>query len=104
MNENIFTSLVIILSPILIFAWVNLLYLIFNRRKDANQELSVLALISLYLLSLVPIGVFVGYHLMYKKIKSTTEFKYSKNIRSNGSLILIIAIASIMFSLINLRK
>lgn len=104
MNENIFIIAVIILSPLLVLAWVNLLYLIFNRRKDVNQDLSILAIISLYLLSLVPIGVFVGYHLMYKKIRSTAEFKYSKSIRDNGSLILIIGIASTIFSLINLRK
>ena len=104
MNENIFITVVVLLSPILVLAWVNLFYLIFNRSKEANQDLSILAIISLYLLSLVPIGVFVGYHLMYRKIKSTGEFKYSKSIRNNGSLILIIAIASTIFSLINLRK
>jgi len=104
MNENLFITAIIILSPLLILAWINLFYLIFNRRKDTNQDLSIIAILSLYVTSLVPLGIFVGYHLVYKKIKPTTEFKYSKSIRNNGDLILIISIASTLFSLINVIR
>jgi len=102
MNENLFIVLIVALSPLLVLAWINILYLIFNRKKDVNQDLSI---ISLYLFSLVPLGLFIGYHLMSKKVKTKdNNYKYSEGIRSNGNLILIISIASTLFSLINLAK
>lgn len=104
MNENLFIIVIVCLSPLLILAWLNILYLILNRRKNANQDISILSIISLYLFSLVPIGFFVGYHLMNGKVKNIDNkaFKYSEGVRSNGNLILIISIASTLFSIINL--
>jgi hypothetical protein len=105
MNEILFTPLIIILLPIFIVAWANILYLIFNRKKEINQDLSIMSIMSLYLFSLVPLGLFVGYHLMNKKVKTKDgNYKYSEGIRQNGNLILIISIASTLFSLINLSK
>jgi hypothetical protein len=104
MNENLFITAIIILSPLLILAWINLFYLIFNRRKDTNQDLSILSMVSLYVFSLVPIGMFIGLHLSNQKIKVINDYKYTKNIRDNGNLILIISIFSTLFSLINLVK
>lgn len=104
MNENLFIIVLLVLSPIILLAWINIFYLIFNKRKDANQDLSIVALVSLYLTSLAPIGAVIGFHLMNKKIKSTKEFKYSESIRSNGNLILIISIASTVFALIKLKQ
>jgi hypothetical protein len=104
MNENLFITAIIILSPLLILAWINLFYLIFNRRKDTNQDLSILSMASLYVFSLVPIGMFIGLHLRNQKIKVINDYKYTKNIRDNGNLILIISIFSTLFSLINLVK
>ena len=104
MNEKLFITLVVVLSPLLVLSWVNILYLIFNRRKDVNQDLSLVSVVSLYLFSFVPLGLFVGYHIMSKKITLGDDYKYSKVIRTNGSLILIISIASTLFSFINLTK
>ena len=104
MNENIFITIIIVLSPLLVLAWVNFFYLIFNRKKETNQYLSLAAMLSLYIFSLVPIGMFIGYYLMNGKIRSASDYRYSKSIRSNGNLILIISIASSLFSLINLAK
>lgn len=104
MNNNLFTIVIVCLSPLLILAWLNILYLIFNRRKDTNQDISILSIMSLYLFSLVPIGFLVGYHLMNGRIKNleNKDFKYSQSVRSNGNLIFIISIASTLFSIINL--
>lgn len=101
MNGNLF---IIILSPILLLAWINIIYLIFNKKKETHQDLSIISITSLYLFSLVPLGLFVGYHLISKKIKAIDnhDYKYSRPVRSNGNLILIISIASTLFSLINI--
>ena len=104
MSENFLISIILVLSPLLIFTWINLFYLIFNRKKDPNQELSLLAISSLYLTALVPLGLFVGFHLDNAKIKSINQFKYSKSIRSNGNLIFIISIFSTLFSIYNLTQ
>ncbi len=98
-------SFIIVLSPLFALAWINIFYLIFNKKKDVNQDLSITSIMSLYLVSLVPLGLFIGYHLMNKKVKTKgNNYKYSEGIRSNGNLILIISIASTLFSLINLAQ
>lgn len=104
MNEKLFVIVAITLFPLLVLAWLNILYLILNRQKEANQNISIISLTSLYLFSLVPIGFFVGYHLMNGKVKNldTEDFKYSEGVRNNGSLMLIISIASTLLSIINL--
>lgn len=104
MNENLFVIVAIILSPLLVLAWINIFYLFLNRRKDTNQNISILSIVSLYLFSLVPIGFFVGYHLMNGKVKNLNEkgFKYSEGVRVNGNLILIVSIASTLLSILNL--
>lgn len=103
MKEYFLIVLIGVLSPFLVLAWVNILYLIFNKKKDINQDLSIISIISLYFFSLVPLGLFIGFHLMSKKMKTKeNNYKYSDGVRSNGNLILIISIASTLFSLINL--
>lgn len=103
MNDTLLIVLTILLSPLLVLAWINFFYLIFNKKKDINQDLSIASIMSLYLFSLVPLGLFIGYHLTNKKVKTKDyNYKYSEGIRSNGNLILIISIASTLFSLINL--
>ena len=106
MNENLFIVVIVVLSPLLLLAWFNILYLFLSKKKEANQDLSIISIISLYLFSLVPVGLFVGYYLMSKKVKTTDSpnYKYSEEVRSNGSLILIISIASTLFSLLNLAQ
>jgi hypothetical protein len=99
MTESIFTYILIIFSPLILMAWINFFYLILNRKKEPNQQLSLIAILSLYLLSLAPIGLFVGIHLNSRKIKDLNEYKYSEAVRSNGNLIFIISIASTLISI-----
>jgi len=99
------SPLLIVLSPILLLAGINLIYLIFNRKDEVNQGLSLISIISLYLFAFVPLGIFVGGYLSMRKknFHQEKQFKFSSAVRSNGSLIMIISIASTLFSILNLR-
>lgn len=100
------SNLLIILSPILILSWINLFYIIFKNKKETNQDLTVASIILLYLFSLFPIGLFVGYYINNKKIKinNLREKKYSRRVQINGDLILIISISSTIFSILNILQ
>lgn len=98
--------IIILVLPIAILAFANLFRVIFNNNKQVNQDLSIISLILLYVFSLVPMGVFVGYFISNRKIKAgnVKGNKFSKLVQTNGDLILIISIASTIFSLINIAK
>ncbi len=99
------SPLLIILSPILLLAGINLLYLIFNRKNEVNQDLSIISISSLYLFAFVPLGIFIGGYLSFRKksFGEEKQYKFSDAIRSNGSIIMIISIASTIFSILNLH-
>lgn len=99
------SPLLIVLSPILLLAGINLIYLIFNRKDEVNQGLSIISISSLYLFAFVPLGILIGGYLSMRKksFGEEKQYKFSSAIRSNGGLIMIISIASTIFSILNLQ-
>ena len=86
-----------------LLAWGALAYTFFHKRSENNIEIPLGIQLLLYLFSLVPLGLIVGFYLETRQRKTIEgkRYKYSRKVRRNATLIIIISIVSALLSLNN---
>lgn len=88
-----------------LLGWGALAYAFFYKRSENSIELPLAVQVCLYIFSIVPLGLVVGFYMetRQRKINGGKRYKYSKNVRKNATLIIIISIVSGILSLYNLN-